>query len=1000
MKPPTILIVEDNPTTRKLVRITLECEGYQVVEAEDGRTALQLMASAAPSLVVQDLMLPDLDGVKLTHQLREVAGRRDVPIIVLSGFGSLLMQRSGPGADASLLKPVDPSRLAEMVRSFLPLAPKAENLGRGRLILIADDDPVQLKLARLRLSSAGFEVVATADGAEALALARQRVPDLILSDVLMPHVDGFELCLAVRGDPQLAAVPVVLLSAHYNERHDDELARKVGADALIVRTPDFQAVLDVIATALEKRRQPPVSEPASGVLDEHRARITQQLERQASANQELLQHSALQAAQLSILGAVADALTRTADVEATLGEVLTACLDAGGISKGALFRIGSDGGAELTHAVGFSESEGVVFARAVDSEFQSSLMAGRSVARSQTGGGVFGLSGVHAGLLVPLMAPGDGGCTGVLFLGSNAQNVPEQDLVSFGRAVAGYIGQASSLAGAFARVNITAEASRLLSASLQLEETLASVAQLLVERLGDLCEIAVADGAGRLRTVFAVRHDAAREAIVRAIHAHCPDATAMDPRGTTLTHPSAASVDSAGDFAAVARDTKHAQLLTALGARHRLLVPLVASGRVCGSFAMGRFRATRRFSADDLALCNDLAGRIAVAVENSRLYREVEEASRAKDEFLATVSHELRTPLNAILGWAVMLRSRPNEPALAERGLAVVEHNARAQAKLIEDILDVSRIVTGKMSLKMRLMEIGAVVRAAVDVVFPTANAKKIEIAVREDPSAGMLVGDPERFQQVMWNLLSNAVKFSPHGSRIDISIARLPSLVEIQVADNGNGIHADFLPHVFERFRQGDTSITRFDGGLGLGLALVRHLIDLHGGNVTIESDGVGLGTTVTIQLPAPDLQGELPLPNVPAAGEAAPFDLAGVRVLVVDDDLDARELVAELLASYGIVVRTAGSAAEAMSVLEAFAPTVIVSDLGMPGEDGFSLIKRVRQVSSVPVVALTAYAGVEDRVKTRQAGFQVHLGKPVDPSQLIKAVAQLSDHGKSASG
>ncbi|WP_371877648.1 ATP-binding protein [Pyxidicoccus parkwayensis] len=380
---------------------------------------------------------------------------------------------------------------------------------------------------------------------------------------------------------------------------------------------------------------------------------------------------------------------------------------------------------------------------------------------------------------------------------------------------------------------------------------------------------------------------------------------------------------------------------------------------------------------------------------------EAEEANQLKDEFLATVSHELRTPLTAVLGWVQLLRSGALAPDKRERALATVERNARAQGQLIEDLLDVSRIMTGKLRLEVSSVEVSQVVEAALESMRPAAEAKGIRIQAALD-SGGSIMGDASRLQQVVWNLLSNAVKFTPKGGRVQVLVERRESSVEISVADTGQGISAQFLPHVFERFRQADGSTTRQAGGLGLGLAVVRHLVELHGGTVSAASEGESKGATFVVTLPQavtqrrevlvpPSLRGPLLAQDVPC-----PPQLAGLRLLVVDDEEDTRELLRSLLETCGVIVTTAGSAEEALSLLRREPHDALVSDIGMPMEDGYRFISRVRALSreqggDIPAVALTAYTRMEDRTRALLAGFNSHVPKPIEPVELLAVIAAL---------
>ncbi len=396
---------------------------------------------------------------------------------------------------------------------------------------------------------------------------------------------------------------------------------------------------------------------------------------------------------------------------------------------------------------------------------------------------------------------------------------------------------------------------------------------------------------------------------------------------------------------------------------------------------------------------------LQVALEREQLARsQAEAAARLKDEFLATVSHELRTPLSAILGWAAILNFNTLEEETTRNALTVIERNAKAQAKIIGDILDVSSMVTGKLRSDARPVELAHVIPAAVETLQLAASAKGISLSVSLDPRAGLVAGDPDRLQQVIWNLVANAIKFTPANGQVEVSLKRADSDVELTVSDNGMGISREFLPHVFERFRQADSSTTRPHGGLGLGLAIVRHLVELHGGTVTGASAGAGRGSQFTVKLPAANfaqpvpqqllLQPSAEAETNDAAGEVP--NLAGLRVLLVDDEPDTLEILRVMLNQFGANVRGAGSTSDAFQAFLTWKPDVLVSDLGMPGEDGYDLIGKVRALTAdqgrdTPAAALTAHVRDEDRMHALAAGYQTHIKKPVDPTKLAAAVASL---------
>jgi PAS domain S-box-containing protein len=384
-------------------------------------------------------------------------------------------------------------------------------------------------------------------------------------------------------------------------------------------------------------------------------------------------------------------------------------------------------------------------------------------------------------------------------------------------------------------------------------------------------------------------------------------------------------------------------------------------------------------------------------------HAEADTANGIKDEFLATLSHELRTPLTSILGWSELLNTGNLDDEASTRALEIIVRNARAQRQLIDDLLDISRIITGKLRLEVRPVELAQVIEAVVDGLRPAADARNIHLKTAIDSRISPISGDPDRLQQIIWNLLSNAIKFTPKGGRVQVRLERIASHVEITIKDTGQGIDSELLPHVFDRFRQSDSSSTRRHGGLGLGLSIVRQLVELHGGMVTADSSGAGEGTTFKVILPLMSVHHELSYAEMarPLTGSAQADwqpSLADLRVLVVDDEPDARDLIATVLIGCGAEVVSVESAGDALEELGRQRFDVLVSDIGMPFMDGYALIKKVRQLPAerggrIPAAALTAYAGVEDRIRALSAGYQMHIPKPVEPAELTTIVANLAE-------
>jgi signal transduction histidine kinase len=442
------------------------------------------------------------------------------------------------------------------------------------------------------------------------------------------------------------------------------------------------------------------------------------------------------------------------------------------------------------------------------------------------------------------------------------------------------------------------------------------------------------------------------------------------------------------------------------------------------------------FSEADERLGETLATQVAIAYENAMLYSDAqrhaselqqeiterkqaeeeraqllvreraaradaEQANRTKDEFLATLSHELRTPLSAILGWSHLVRTGKLDEPQMSRAFETIERNARSQSQLIDDLLDVSRIITGKLHIEPRAVDLCTVVEAASDAVRPSIEAKDIKFETVLDTEACLVLGDANRLQQIVWNLLSNAIKFTPTGGRVSAEVKRAGTRVRISVGDSGIGITSEFLPYIFDRFRQADGSTTRVHGGLGLGLSIVKHLVEVHDGEVEVESAGRDQGATFTVSLPlssaaSSDAIETAVIPEPGSNGLPAGFSklLKGLRILVVDDEADSRDLVTAILTRCGGKVRCCESVAEALETFREWKPDLLVSDIGMPNEDGYELIKKLRKLrlkraKEIPVVALTAYATDDDRERTLSAGFQVHVAKPIEPEALVRSIA-----------
>jgi PAS domain S-box-containing protein len=548
-----------------------------------------------------------------------------------------------------------------------------------------------------------------------------------------------------------------------------------------------------------------------------------------------------------------------------------------------------------------------------------------------------------------------------------------------------------------------AEASAVLASSLEYQTTLEQVAQLTVPELADWCTVHIVAEDGTIDQIAVAHIDPAKLEWAHQIREKYPlDPNAERGAAFTLRTGQPDFVPEIPDELLVhaARDPEHLEILRQVGFSSFMSVPLRTQARIIGVISFISAESGRRYTLADVQFAEELARRASLAIDNAQLYQiaqrdraKAEAANRIKDEFLAVLSHELRSPLNPILGWTRILRSKQLDATKTEQALETIERNARLQAQLIEDLLDVSRILQGKMSLNITSVNLVATINAALETVRLAAEAKHIQIQTILNPISGGVLGDTNRLQQVFWNLLSNAVKFTQSGGRVTITLEQVGTYAQVQVQDTGKGISADFLPHVFDYFRQEDSTTTRRFGGLGLGLAIVRQLTELHGGTVWAESAGPNLGAAFTVRLPL-NVTGQQETAQIKSLDKAP--DLTDVQILVVDDDPDMQELVSFILVQAGAQVITAASATQALTLLNQSKPDLLLCDIGMPDMNGYSLLRHIRkwtpeQGGNIPAIALTAYAGEINEQQALAAGFQMHISKPVEPEKLVQAIIHL---------
>jgi len=546
------------------------------------------------------------------------------------------------------------------------------------------------------------------------------------------------------------------------------------------------------------------------------------------------------------------------------------------------------------------------------------------------------------------------------------------------------------------RTRFLALAAASLASSLDYGHTVETLAALPVPFLADICLVDLLEH-GDLRCAAVAATTPDRRALAQATREKFPPEQSGN-------HPVALAIRGGATlyaectpriFSGFVTSGEHLAMAEAIGVRSLMVVPLVARGQTLGAMTFASVDPARRYTQADVALASELADRAGIALDNARLYRELQESNRLKDEFLGTVSHELRTPLNAVLGWSQLLKRAGDDPATAARAIDAIERNAQAQAQLVEDLLDTSRVVSGKMHLTVAPSDVGEIVRAAIESFRPLARSRGVTLDLDIPPGLPPTLSDAARLQQVIGNVVSNALKFTPSGGRVRTTVRKSGGSLEIEVADTGAGIAPEFLPYVFDRFRQADSTTTRVHGGLGLGLSIARQLVEMHGGTIRAASEGRGKGATFTIVLPAASAAS---LAGQPASADAALPSLDGVRVLAVDDQEDARALLQAVLRGAGAEVDLAASADEARQRISARRPAIVISDIGMPGEDGYALIRDIREADGLglrhrlPCIAVTAYAREDDRLRALAAGYDRHITKPLDPAVLLRAVADLT--------
>lgn len=919
---PTILIVEDNPVTRKVVRVTLREVDAEVLEAPDGRTALAMVEARVPDLILQDMRLPDIDGIELAHRLRKLPGTEATPIVAFSGSLSRLEEArlSSVGFSDVLLKPVEPSRLIEVLKTYLPTrATAGPAWGIGKRVLVVDDDPLQRKLMSLRLTHLGFTVETAPDASQALAKATERRPDIIVSDVLMPGLDGFGLCLAVRRHAELRQIPVVLTSNSYLEEADRAHGAHVGADAYVARTPDLQEILAVIPALLAAPSVATAS-PHHQDTAETTHRLIRQLERQAAINGSLSQLCTLQAAQLSALTGISDGLTRIAEPDLAFPEILARCLDAAGVPQGALYVTGPDGGFLRAH-LGYGDEAlddlhgffgQLDLLHAVIEEGVPTVVPSAQTPEATTRGLLERTGGKYL-LVVPIVTRGIR--LGALVMEWQAERVSELDWSAFAKTAAAQIGQAVALYRSFARLKASDERYRGLFEA-------ARDAMILTDETGRIIE---ANQSGCALTGYQASD--IRGISVEALLAPASDKT----RGVE---------DGRQDYTLTRRD----------GARRQVEMSV--------SLTSGGLR---------LHVLND--------VTEARQFRArmiQTEKLAAMGQLLAGVAHELNNPLTVIQGQTLLLARSAADPAAKQRAEKIGQAGDRC-ARIVKNFLALAR----ERPPERGLVAINSLITDTVELLAYSVRVDNVEILTDLAPECPLIWADPHQIQQVIVNLLSNAhhALRGTQGVR-EIRITSRPGPeaghVSLEIVDTGPGIPPDVRARIFEPF-----FTTKGPGeGTGLGLSLCLATIESHGGTLTVDSEP-GHGARFRVVLPIGD--------STPAADDVrlpASELSRGASMLVVDDEPEVAETLCDLLTGDGHTVEVASNGATALDALQQRAYDLVLSDIRMPGLDGRGLYDAVaiRSPAFLPrLVFLTGDTLSRDTVEFLQRTGAPCINKPL---------------------
>ena len=855
-------------------------------------------------------------------------------------------------------------------------------------LLLVDDRPENLLALEAILDDLDFNIVTADSGKEALRCLLKQDFALILLDVEMPGLDGFETAELIRSRRKTRFTPIIFLTAINKTEQHVFRGYAVGAVDYLFKpyAPEvLRSKVRVFADLYLKTRE--VTRQAELLLDSN-LQLEETNQQIAGLNREISRKHVELQSERDFVSTVLDTvgcLVLLLDMDGRVVLFNNACERLTG------YEFDVVKGRDFWQLCLPEESH-----EAARSEFVRMKAGGQSLEMENewiTRDGERRVVSWHYTALAGNGHPGEF----VIVTGNDVTERKRSEDARIREQAGRFAAEAAQQ-----RATLLADVSTFLASSLDSPVTLSKLIHFLTPALADWCIAYALQPGGHFQPVAVSHGDPSRQELAQRLlnpPQNVDTSQHWIGRAVHTCRSELVNEVTETELVSLANRPEDSDVLRELGVESLMVVPLLSLGEVKAVIVLVG-NALRRFGPTDLSLAEDIARRAALAMDNARLYREAHDANRAKDEFLATVSHELRTPLNAILGWTRLLREESLDKETVRRALETIERNGKSQAQLIEDILDASRIITGKLRLISEPVELTNVIHAALDAVRPTANSKGILLEENLDYPY-RIMGDADRLQQIASNLLTNAIKFTPKGGRVHVKLERIHSSIQLSISDTGKGINPEFLPHVFDRFTQAEQTSSRAHGGLGLGLAIVRTLVELHGGRVHVESAGDGKGSTFFVNLPIAAVS------LLPGAEDAEPSSLPGLkglRVLVVDDETDARDILTHVLQGYGMETEAAATAFEALAKVESYRPDVIVSDVGMPEADGYWLMTQVRSLSQeqggeTPAIALTAYAGAEDRARALSCGYHLHLPKPAEASALARAIATATGRAGKAS-